>query len=51
MASFHICEVTGKRGYKSRQAAKDAHRTASFRIKLYKCEGCGLWHATNLEKR
>lgn len=47
--SFKVCERCGKRLYRSAKAARDANRTAPYRIRVYQC-GPG-WHVTNGEKR
>lgn len=39
-----------KRAYRSVGAAKRAHTKAGFRIRVYKCELCGLLHVTASEK-
>lgn len=40
-----------KRGYQSERAARQAHQSAGWRFKLYKCHECrGLWHMANGEK-
>ena len=39
-----------KRGYNSPEAARRAHRKAHYRIRVYDCEVCGKFHATNNEK-
>jgi hypothetical protein len=41
---------TGKRQYRSQRAAKLAHTKAHFRVRPYRCDECGLWHAANHEK-
>lgn len=41
----------GKRGYPSERDARDAHRHASFRFRVYWCEQCQAWHVTAAEKR
>lgn len=44
-----ICRC-GKRGYGSATAAKEAHRTAPFRIRPYLCDEKDLWHVANQDK-
>lgn len=44
------CEVCGKVGYRSETAARHAHSKAHFRVRIYRCPGTGLYHATNGEK-
>lgn len=44
-------DVCGKRIYLSERAAKEAHRTASYRLRPYYCARCRGWHVTNAEKR
>lgn len=41
---------THKRGYPTEKAARLAHRTAGFRIRVYWCRLCRAFHATNSEK-
>lgn len=41
----------GKRVYLSAKAAKEAHRSAAYRLCPYYCERCRGWHVTNSEKR
>lgn len=41
----------GKRVYLSAKAAKEAHRSAAYRLRPYYCERCRGWHVTNSEKR
>jgi len=40
-----------KRQFASRDAAKRAHRRASFRLRIYYCEDCRALHVTNADKR
>lgn len=40
-----------KRSFGGPGDARRAHRHASYRIRVYKCEDCGGWHVTNNEKR
>lgn len=46
-----LLEECGKRVFPSRRAALDAHVRCSWRLRLYFCEPCHGWHATNKEKR
>lgn len=39
-----------KRCFASRQAAKAAHQTAGWRMRIYWCRSCKAWHVTNHEK-
>lgn len=39
-----------KKTFTSIDAAKRAHRKASYRIRVYRCESCGAFHVTNDEK-
>lgn len=45
------CEACGKRTYDSKRAAKRAHQTASFRLRIYWCEIAGGYHCANKGKR
>ncbi len=41
----------GKRLYLSARAAKEANRSASYRLRTYYCDACRGWHVANAEKR
>lgn len=41
---------TGKRPFRSAKAAKEANRTAGFRLYTYHCDQCGWLHVSNGEK-
>jgi hypothetical protein len=41
---------TGKRGWPSADAAKLAHRGASWRVRVYPCRDCGQFHTANADK-
>lgn len=43
-------EPCRKRAYTSVRAARLAHRSAHWRLRVYRCESCGLYHVTNNEK-
>ena len=45
MESWHQCEATGKRGWKSKRAARLATRKAG-RLRVYICKACGRYHVT-----
>lgn len=45
-----MSEPCGKRAYSSVRAARLAHRSADFRIRVYQCERCGRLHVSNPEK-
>lgn len=45
-----IGAVCGKRAFVSLRAARDAHRRAGWRLRVYRCPDCGLLHVTNAEK-
>lgn len=42
---------TGKRGYRSKKHATEAHARASYRLRAYLCPECSNWHVTNESKR
>ena len=44
------CPNTGKIRYTSASQAKRGHAHAHFRIRVYRCDWCGGFHATNAEK-
>lgn len=44
------CPATGKRAYRSPRAAKAAHRHASFRVRVFRCAKCGLYHVSHEQK-
>lgn len=46
-----IPDPCGKRMFLSAKQAKQAHRSASYRLRPYYCERCRAWHVTNSEKR
>jgi hypothetical protein len=41
---------TGKRSYRSRKHAMEAHRKASYRLRAYLCHECSGWHTTHEER-
>lgn len=43
--------VCTKRGYPSKKAARLAHASAHWRIKVYECPECFRFHVANAEKR
>lgn len=45
-AEWRECSC-GKRGHRSRNAAKRAMAPASNKIRIYRCPASGLWHATS----
>lgn len=50
-AQVRICEITGKRRYASKRDARFANSTNGHRIRAYRCEHCGDWHAAKAEQR
>jgi hypothetical protein len=49
-AHERLCEC-GKRCYPSRSQARQAHRTAAFRVRVYRCGLSGAFHVASGEKR
>lgn len=47
--SDRICEVTGKRRFPSKSAARRACRKVGNRLRVYACRECGGFHVTNNE--
>lgn len=43
--------MCAKHAYASVKAARRAHRKASYRIRVYRCDACHAWHVTNQDKR
>lgn len=43
-------EPCDKRSFRSESAAKLAHKSAHWRIRVYRCQQCHLFHVTNQEK-
>lgn len=43
------CHRTGKRGYGSKSAAKQAHRTVGRKIRVYLCPECKKYHITKYD--
>lgn len=39
-----------KRGYESVARARAAHARAGYRLRVYLCAECGLYHTTNADK-
>lgn len=39
-----------KRSYDSEEAARRAHASAGFRVRVYRCEPCNAYHVGNAEK-
>lgn len=44
-------EPCRKRAYTSVRAARLAHRSASWRLRVYRCADCRKFHVTAQEKR
>jgi hypothetical protein len=44
------CPKLGLRCYRSPKAAREAHRRAGFRVRVFQCSACGLYHATAQSK-
>jgi len=44
------CPKTGKVQFTSIDQARRANATARFRIRVYRCEWCHKFHATNADK-
>lgn len=40
----------GRRAFASENAARAANKTARFRYRPYRCDGCGKWHVCNSDK-
>jgi hypothetical protein len=50
MGDRRVCEQTGKVCYRGPNEARQAHRHAHYRIRVYRCDWCPAWHVTNGEK-
>lgn len=46
-AGNRICEQTGKRSFSSERQARRATKTASNKIRVYRCEHGAHWHVTS----
>jgi hypothetical protein len=45
--TYRICEATGKRGYGSAKAARDANKGVSNRFRVFPCPMCRDFHVTS----
>jgi uncharacterized protein YwlG (UPF0340 family) len=51
MADHPRCEATGKRCFGSARRARLATRTASNRLRVYRCEHCNRLHVSDADER
>lgn len=50
MVSYLFTDTCAKRAFRSLHAAREANKTNSKRLRVYRCPRCHLWHVTTQEK-